>query len=798
MAARGREFAGRYCIDLDFGSPSARAVPGLAKLNDGDESKPPETPSADDRQFAETLESDFARGAIDTVELEAKLAEFEIVEKDEFRTISDSLGRDTGRILKHLAESGKITDFQRERIAAGSIENVVFDDYVILDRIGAGGMGEVFKARNRQLNRIEAIKTIRTAAEEGSTALQRFRREAHVLAKLEHPSIVPIYKVGAYEGVHYIAMKYVDGEDLRVKSERAAAEERPIPIDLACRWISQAASALGHAHKLNIVHRDIKPGNLMVTRDGRLYVLDMGIARLTDATESKGGQLTRQNIAVGTPEFMPPEQWADATAVAPETDVYALGCTLFYVLVGRPPFTGKSMMDLMAAHAGEAPPRASQYRADVPEGLDAAIQKMLAKRPEQRFRTADEVIAALAPYCDAGREWATTVVEKVEAPDLVEAGRGGGGWNWGALAAVVLAGGIGVGAVVIQINRSRQEGDPVARAAPAVVLNTPGIGEEVAASSPTPVEPLTPARPEWVAEFLKDHAGLWEDEEEVLKWIADAGGSDGPPESLAPKIREALEEESRARTETARLRAVEAAADLYRSERPGVWPDRSELLDQMRAKYGEAPIPADAAAFREALDGESERLAHPFEGLRLEAAEASWEKAWIGSAVEFLKQTAQLQASPRSDDWGFEAAFLDEEFKVVKEARPKDRVTLAYRSDRPAFITIVQWDDQGLISLVLRASKPATRRFDGLLESSSFDFPGPKSVVLYATDRPYFSQRVERIDGNRVQLKDVFSSPKVFERIERAFHSGDPVPGVPPPTEAVQWTRSTARIHIRP
>jgi tRNA A-37 threonylcarbamoyl transferase component Bud32 len=773
-------------------------------LSDGDKSKPPETPSAGagDRQFAETFESEFARGALDTVELGAKLAEFEIVEKDEYRTISDSLGHDTGRILKHLAESGKITNFQRERIAAGSLENIVFDDYVILDQIGAGGMGEVFKARNRQLDRIEAIKTIRTAAEEGSTALQRFRREAHVLAKLEHPSIVPIYKVGAYEGVHYIAMKYVDGEDLRVKAERAAADEQPIPIDVACRWISQAASALGHAHKLNIVHRDIKPGNLMVTREGHLYVLDMGIARLTVATESKGGQLTRQNIAVGTPDFMPPEQWADATGVAPETDIYALGCTLFYVLAGRPPFAGKSMMDLMAAHAGEPPPRVSPYRPDAPEGLDAVIQKMLAKRPEERYRTADEVIAALAPFCDAERALAKTVAKTAEAPGLVGSGRGEGGWKWGALAAVVLAGGIGLGAVLIQSSRDRQ-GDAPVPVAEAVSKSPGGVGEVAApepssVDPPKPMEPPGPARPAWAAEFLKEHEGVWKDEEEVLDWIVNASGSEGPPESLTPELRAALEAESQVRAEAARRRAVEAAADAYRSERPGVWPDRAELLNQMQVKYGDTPIPADAAAFHEALDEESERLAHPFEGLRVETAKASWEKAWVGSAVQLLKEAAQLQASPRSEDWAFEAAFLDEEFKVVTEARPKDRVTLAYRSDRPAYITIVQWDDQGMISLILRASKPASRQFDGLIESSSFDFPGPKSVVLYATDRPYFTARVERIDGNRVQLKDVFSSPRVFERIERAFQSGEPVPAVPPPSEAVQWTRSTARILIRP
>lgn len=161
-----------------------------------------------------------------------------------------------------------------------------------------------------------------------------------------------------------------------------------------------AASALEHAHNKGVIHRDVKPNNLMITQKGSLKVLDMGIARMMEPQEQSGSvlQLTQMHTWFGTPEVMSPEQWVDATAVTPASDIYSLGCTLFYMLTGRMPFSGNSPSALMAGHVSDSPPSVRWFRKDSPRGLDAVVQKMLAKRPQDRYQSAAEVIEALEPF----------------------------------------------------------------------------------------------------------------------------------------------------------------------------------------------------------------------------------------------------------------------------------------------------------------------------------------------------------------------------------------------------------------
>ncbi len=327
------------------------------------------------------------------------LSELSILSFSTFMDAAETAPQDEATVLDALERMGCLTIFQSERIRRNSAAELRFDEYILLDKLGEGGMGAVFKARNLRLDRIEAIKTIRAAEGHSEALARRFEREAKVLAKLEHPAIVPIYKVGRFQNTDYLAMKYVTGETLKSRVERARHACEHISFPIACQWMIDSADALGHAHEHNVIHRDIKPSNIMRQEKGRVIVLDMGIARLADPdAEQSGPSLTMQQRGLGTPEYMPPEQWADARAVVPASDLYALGCTFFYVLTGRTPFTGNRLLDLMKAHSKEPPPSLLDFRKDVPEQLDAVIQKLLAKKPEDRFESAQELIDSIRGF----------------------------------------------------------------------------------------------------------------------------------------------------------------------------------------------------------------------------------------------------------------------------------------------------------------------------------------------------------------------------------------------------------------
>ncbi|MGL4462668.1 MAG: serine/threonine-protein kinase, partial [Planctomycetia bacterium] len=211
-------------------------------------------------------------------------------------------------IVDVFEKRGLLTAYQAQKIVAGHADHLRFGHYLVVDRLGVGGMGEVLKARHLTLGRFEAIKTI-LDPEDNQGLSERFEREARVLALLQHPGIVPIWGFGDYRSGKYIAMKFVEGEDLSAAIENAEEADKKLPLEDCCRWASEAASALHAAHVRNIVHRDMKPGNLMLSRGGQIYVLDVGIARIADPNkgqEAQGG-LTVPRRGLGTPQYMPPE-----------------------------------------------------------------------------------------------------------------------------------------------------------------------------------------------------------------------------------------------------------------------------------------------------------------------------------------------------------------------------------------------------------------------------------------------------------------------------------------------------------
>ncbi len=269
-------------------------------------------------------------------------------------------------------------------------------DYQIIRELGRGGMGVVYLVNNRLMGRHEAIKLVSQHLSERPAVLERFMREIRSVAKLRHPNIVAAYSATRIGKSIVYAMEYVDGLDLAT----LVKNEGPLPVIHACYFIHQVAMALQHAHEQGIVHRDIKPGNLILTRSqGRpvVKILDFGLNKAT-SDDGADYSLTRQGQMLGTPDFIAPEQVINAQSVDIRADIYSLGCTLYYLLAGGPPFRADSLYEILHAHrAIEAKPL-DLSRTDLPSGLAGVVAKMMAKKPEDRFQTPAEVAYTLSPF----------------------------------------------------------------------------------------------------------------------------------------------------------------------------------------------------------------------------------------------------------------------------------------------------------------------------------------------------------------------------------------------------------------
>lgn len=272
--------------------------------------------------------------------------------------------------------------------------------FLIREELGRGGMGVVYLAWDPDAKRLVAIKRVRG---QGRQIRTRFQREARVLARLDHPAIARFLGVEQVRNSDVLVMEYVRGHSASRYVRRVTKAGRQVPWPLAVNWAAQILEALAHAHGRQVIHRDIKPGNVMI-QDGpgaSVKLLDLGLAKCSDEpTEDE--PLTRDGQALGTREYMPPEQWANGGAVTAAADLYALGGTLFYLLAGRPPFEAESSYRIMHLHLTAAVPSVRTIRPDVPEALDAVIQRMLAKNPAHRG-TARELAWQLGRVLATGR-----------------------------------------------------------------------------------------------------------------------------------------------------------------------------------------------------------------------------------------------------------------------------------------------------------------------------------------------------------------------------------------------------------
>jgi serine/threonine protein kinase len=309
-----------------------------------------------------------------------------------------------------LMRKGWLTAYQANQLLQGRGQDLLLGSYVLMEKLGEGGMGAVFKAMDWKLGRIVAVKLIRKERLESEDAVRRFHREIRAAAALEHPNIVHALDPDQVGGAHLLVMECIEGATDLAKLVK---KNGPLPVAQACEYIRQAALGLQHAHERGMVHRDIKPANLLLTADGKTTkILDMGLARLDQAEpdDEKISTMTQEGAVMGTPDYIAPEQALESHTVDIRADLYSLGCTFYYLLTGRAPFTG-SLLQKLDKHRYAEPPRIESTYSEVPPGIAAIVQKLMAKKPEDRYQTPAEVAAALAlpASADNGLSMAATV-----------------------------------------------------------------------------------------------------------------------------------------------------------------------------------------------------------------------------------------------------------------------------------------------------------------------------------------------------------------------------------------------------
>ncbi len=282
-------------------------------------------------------------------------------------------------------------------------------DYELFEELGRGGMGVVYRGRHVLLSQIVALKVLPSDLLEKPEALSRFKREMQSLGSLSHPNVVRAYNAGEADGVYFLVMEYVDGMDLqRLVRGRIQRGQGPLAVGAACEAVRQAALGLGHAHEQGLVHRDIKPANLMLNRKGEVRLLDLGLSKIRadrqdQLRSEQSGPLTHAGTTLGTVDYMAPEQWESSSRVDIRADIYSLGCTLFFLLSGRPPYGDaehESLHKKLMAHAIEPPPSLSEVCTGCPPKLLRILDRMVAKKPDDRFTTPNELADAIGEFAD--------------------------------------------------------------------------------------------------------------------------------------------------------------------------------------------------------------------------------------------------------------------------------------------------------------------------------------------------------------------------------------------------------------
>lgn len=356
--------------------------------------------TSEDRAALEQSLDDLPASKLDLAAFTDALVARELLTQSQLAEFRDALPADQRcttacELAAALIARGLLTRYQAGVLLSQSGDPLVLDRYVVLDALDAGGMGVVFKALHRSLDRVVALKVLPSGAVDSPDKVRRFRREARAVASLSHPNIVTAHDAAEADGVHFLVMEYVAGENL----VRGMKRDGPMSLVAAVRCILQAARGLEHAHRRGIVHRDVKPANLLLAADGTVKVLDLGLARIDGPREAGDSHdLTREGATMGTVAFMAPEQALDSRAADERSDVYSLGCTLYFLLTGQPPYRGETPMQTLVAHREQSVPSLRETRSEVDAELDALLRRMLAKQPTDRPQSMTEVCAALESW----------------------------------------------------------------------------------------------------------------------------------------------------------------------------------------------------------------------------------------------------------------------------------------------------------------------------------------------------------------------------------------------------------------
>ncbi len=335
-----------------------------------------------------------SRCVVDLAEFQRSIVEIGLIEAEElarFVVTPDEVSRLAGALMR----AGKLTAYQAAALAQGKAKGLLIGDYLVMDKLGQGGMGVVFKARHRPTGHVVAMKVLPPSFGRDREAVQRFRREVEIASRLDHPNLVAALDASEVQGVHFLTMEYISGYDL----DRLVTDGGPLPVELALHCTIHAARGLAAAHAQGIIHRDVKPANVMLDDKGSVRVLDLGLARVVEAGNLIGGSpigsLTQSGAYMGTVDFMAPEQADDPRKVDHRADIYSLGCTLYFLLTGRPPFLGDTVLKRLMAHQERPAPPLRAARPEVSERLEAAYLEMMAKRPAERPDSMAEVIDLL-------------------------------------------------------------------------------------------------------------------------------------------------------------------------------------------------------------------------------------------------------------------------------------------------------------------------------------------------------------------------------------------------------------------
>lgn len=316
-----------------------------------------------------------------------ELTDVGLLSPEEVTKYDSDVASGSEKLMERLVEDQVVTEYQAKKFLAGQASDIAFGDYLVIRELGQGGMGTVLLAKHRRMDREVAIKILPVISLGSQDAVARFYQEVKVAAKLKHPNIVHAYDAGDHRGFHYLVMEYVQGHDLA----RVLQQLGPIPAAMAVDYIIQAAHGLEYAHSKGIVHRDVKPSNLLLDDEGTIKVLDMGLARIGNSGETSL-QLTTTGQVMGTVEYMSPEQAEDTREADHRSDIYSLGCTMYRLISGTGPFSRDTVVKTILAHRESPIPDLEPMSDPSVAQLNPIFQRMVAKRPEDRYQSIPELL----------------------------------------------------------------------------------------------------------------------------------------------------------------------------------------------------------------------------------------------------------------------------------------------------------------------------------------------------------------------------------------------------------------------